>query len=363
VQGRPKRADLPYLLSGPLGSSAFPLQMRWSPLPDLDSPHDFIGGLRTICANGDVRLQAGMALHTYFANQNMENRYFVCNDGELLVVPHSGSLRFHTEFGLVDLEVGEFLLIPRGIKFRVLVGEEPCRGFVCENYGSPFRLPELGAIGSYGLANAKDFLAPTAAFEDREGPFNLVQKYGGSIWSSDLRYSPLDVVAWRGTNVPVKFDMALFVSIGSVSEDHLDPSIFTALTSAADPVLGANCDLLILAPQWVVGETTFRSPPFHRNTASEFSVMIRGGNPIKMSGSTPGGMVLHNSCAPHGPDRGSFERTTARDDPKPYKQQTAWMVAWESRFPFVVTDYALQTPALQGDYPELWSDIESNFTG
>jgi len=119
------------------------------------------------------------------------------------------------------------------------------RGYVCENYGAPFRLPDLGPIGSNGLAAARDFLAPTAAFEDRAAPMEVVAKLGGHLWSARFEHSPLDVVAWHGNYYPYKYDLARFNAMNSVSFDHPDPSIFTVLTSASETPGVANLDFVI----------------------------------------------------------------------------------------------------------------------
>jgi homogentisate 1,2-dioxygenase len=351
VQGRPREIPRKLIQTAPIAGPIIPHQLRWAPIPVPAQPQDFIDGLCTLGANGDARLQAGIALHLYLANRSMENRYFACQDGELLIIPQEGSLRVPTEFGIVDVAPGELLLISRGIRFRVQLNQASARGWVCENYGIPFRLPELGPLGSSGLANSMDFQVPTAAYEDREGPMEFVQKFGGGLWSSKLDYSPLDVVAWRGNNAPVKFNMSDFISVRSVSKEDIDPSSFCALTSPSDPVLGTNAELLVIGPQWVAVDDTFRTAPFHRNAAFEFAAMVHGNSPNKAKGSGPGSMYTHNSQTPHGPDPELFDRVTARD-PAPYKIDNILMIAFESRFPMVMTDFALNVPELESDYAE-----------
>jgi homogentisate 1,2-dioxygenase len=97
--------------------------------------------------------------------------------------------------------------------------------------GRAFRLPDLGPIGANGLANSRDFLTPVAAYEDREGAFEVIAKFLGRLWRAEIDHSPLDVVAWHGNYAPYKYDMARFNCINTVSFDHPDPSIFTVLTA------------------------------------------------------------------------------------------------------------------------------------
>jgi homogentisate 1,2-dioxygenase len=243
-----------------VGEPLPPNRLRWDPLPDPDRGTDFIDGLVTMAGNGDPSSLEGVAAHVYRANRDMQDRFFFNADGELLIIPQQGRLDIATEMGRIDLEPGEVALIPRGVRFRVMLPDGAARGYVAENYGALFRLPELGPIGSNGLANARDFLTPAAAFEDRDGRFELVQKYLGSLWVTELDHSPLDVVAWHGNLAPCKYDLRLFNAIGTISYDHPDPSIFTVLTSPSDVPGRANADFVIFPPRWMVAEDTFRPP-------------------------------------------------------------------------------------------------------
>src|SRR5690606_27351390 len=149
--------------------------------------------------------------------RSMKRRVFYNADGELLIVPEQGRLRIATELGLIDLEPCEIAVIPRGVRFRVRLLDETARGYVLENYGAPLRPPELGPIGSNGLANTRDFLTPVAWYEDIEERCELIAKFSGGLWHTTLNHSPLDVVAWHGTNAPYKYDLRRFNVIGSIS--------------------------------------------------------------------------------------------------------------------------------------------------
>ncbi|HET9469810.1 MAG TPA: homogentisate 1,2-dioxygenase, partial [Usitatibacter sp.] len=282
-----------------------PNRLRWGPLPIPEAPTDFVAGLATLATAGDVRAQAGAAVHLYAANRSME-RLFSTADGELLVVPQQGAIVLATEFGRLAAAPGEIAVVPRGVRFRVEVAG-PVRGYACENYGAPFRLPELGPIGANGLASPRDFLAPVACFEDVEAPTEVVAKLAGHLWSARYGHSPLDVVAWHGNHYPYKYDLARFNAINTVSFDHPDPSIFTVLTSPSDTPGTANVDFVIFPPRWMVAEHTFRPPFFHRNYMSEFMGLVRGEYDAKQGGFTPGGASLHNAMSAHGPDRGSYD--------------------------------------------------------
>ena len=190
------------LAGGPLGGVT-PNRLRWNPMDIPSEPTDFIDGLVGMVANSGSDKPSGISIYTYRANRSME-RVFFNADGELLLVPEMGRLRIATELGVLELEPLEIAVLPRGMKFRVELLDPQARGYIAENHGAPLRLPDLGPIGSNGLANPRDFLAPVAHYENLQQPTTLVQKFLGQLWGCELDHSPLNVVAWHGDNVPDK---------------------------------------------------------------------------------------------------------------------------------------------------------------
>lgn len=338
-----------------------PTQMRWDPLPLPTSPTDFLQGLKTFVTNGSAQSQTGISIFLYSANQSMTGTYFYSADGEWMIVPQEGGLRIHTECGVLEIEPTEIAVIPRGMKFMIELQGTTARGYVCENHGVRFRLPDLGPIGSNGLAASRDFLSPVAAYEDVKGFFKLITKFHGKIWSAAIEHSPLDVVGWHGNNVPYKYDLKKFNTIGTVSFDHPDPSIFTVLTSPSAQAGTANCDFVIFPPRWMVAEHTFRPPYYHRNIMSEFMGLIHGAYDAKKEGFLPGGSSLHNSMSAHGPDAAVFEKASA-DTLKPVKIDQTLAFMWESRYPFVTSDFAEGGSLRQRDYVACWKGLKAHFT-
>ena len=330
-----------------------PNRLRWNPLPLPSASVDFIDGLVTCAGNGDVRTGVGCGIHLYAASASMVDRAFVSADGELLIVPQEGRLRLVTEQGILRLEPLQIALVPRGLRFRVELIDGQARGYVCENYGALLRLPELGPIGANGLASARDFEAPAAAFEDVERPCEIVQKFQGGLWTTTLDHSPFDVVAWHGNLAPYRYDLRRFNTIGTISFDHPDPSIFTVLTAPSDTPGTANIDFAIFPPRWMVADDTFRPPWFHRNVMSEFMGLIEGEYDAKAGGFTPGGASLHNCMSGHGPDRESHERAVAAQlAPQRIERTMAFML--ETRHVLAPTRWAAETDLLQDDYDTCW---------
>jgi homogentisate 1,2-dioxygenase len=361
--GRFERVELPFWRSAPARESDLPIgPYRWDPplmpLGDLG----FVEGVRSMTTAGDVDARRGLSVGFYFATRSMIDDYFYDADGELLIVPQEGALRFATEFGRLEVAPGEICVIPRGVKFRAELAGAAARGYMCENYGAPFTLPYRGPIGANGLAEARDFQAPVAAFEDEATPCRLTVKWGGAFFACGLDHSPLDVVAWRGNLAPYKYDLRRFSPVGAILFDHPDPSIFSVLTSPSGEPGVADIDFVIFPERWLVAEHSFRPPWYHVNVMSEFMGLIYGRYDAKPSGFAPGGASLHGAMLPHGPDAEAFERATG-ETLAPAKLEGSLAFMLETRLPQHLTRYAATLPTLQTDYADCWRDLPRRFDG
>ena len=339
-----------------------PNQLRWDPLPMPEAPTDFVDGLFTMGGNGGPDAHAGVAIHLYAANRSMQGRYFYNADGELLIVPQLGRLRLLTEMGVVEIEPQQIAVIPRGVRFAVELPDGQARGYVCENYGALLKLPDLGPIGANGLANPRDFETPHAAYEDVQGRFELVARFDGRLWRADIDHSPLDVVAWHGNYAPYRYDLRRFNTIGSISFDHPDPSIFLVLHSPSDTPGTSNMDFAIFPPRWLVAQNTFRPPWFHRNIASEFMGLVHGAYDAKAEGFVPGGASLHNCMSGHGPDAATFEKASAADLSKADVIRDTMAFMFETRGVIRPTVQAIEASHRQRGYQQCWSGLQKHFT-
>ena len=358
--------DRPYWLSAPnQASGVLSLgQRRWDPTPYPEGAVHFLDSMHTITTAGDVVGQAGMATHIYALTADMEDDYFFNADGELMIVPQEGALKIFTEMGIIEVAPLEIAVLPRGMMFKVMRGEgvERARGYVCENYGAKFTLPERGPIGANCLANPRDFKTPVAAYEDKETTCLVHIKWCGVFHVTPIGHSPLDVVAWHGNYAPYKYDLRTYSPVGAIGFDHPDPSIFTVLTAPSGEAGTANIDFVIFPPRWMVAEHSFRPPWYHRNIMSEFMGLIEGQYDAKEEGFVPGGMSLHNMMMPHGPDHDAFEKASTVDL-KPVKLSDTMAFMFETRFPQMVTRYAAELETLQTSYVNCWEGLERKFDG
>jgi homogentisate 1,2-dioxygenase len=359
--GQYRRTDARLWRTAPCIEGEQPIApLRWGP-PALPSARQtLIEGMNTITTAGDANARTGMAAHVYLATASMDDAYFYNADGEMLFVPQLGALRFRTEFGVIDAAPGEIVVIPRGVKFSAELLGQSARGYVCENYGGVFTLPERGPIGANCLANPRDFKTPVAAYEDREAACTLTVKWGGALYVTELAHSPLDVVAWHGNYAPYKYDLRCFSPVGPLLFDHADPSIFTVLTAPTGTPGTANVDFVIFPDRWLVAEDTFRPPWYHMNLMSEFMGLIYGAYDAKPQGFLPGGFSLHNCMLPHGPDAEAFAgASTATLAPRKLEGTMAFM--FETFLPQMVTCYAAALPDLQNGYIDCWRELKRTF--
>ena len=362
--GRFQKIDMPYWKTAPhINDDVISLgQYRWDPIPHTQRKQNFVTGMRTVSTAGDVNTQVGMAAHVYLVNESMRDEYFYSADSELLVVPQEGRLRFCTELGVIDIEPKEIVVLPRGLVYRVELIEGPARGFVCENYGQKFDLPNRGPIGANCLANPRDFKTPVAHFEDHEAPSRVIVKWCGQFHASDIAHSPLDVVAWHGNYAPCKYDLSTFSPVGAVLFDHPDPSIFTVLTAPSGVEGTANIDFVLFRERWMVAENTFRPPWYHKNIMSELMGNIYGIYDAKPEGFVPGGMSLHNMMLPHGPDADAFEGASTAELTAT-KLDNTMSFMFETRFPQHLTEFAATEAPMQSSYQDCWDGIEKKFDG
>jgi homogentisate 1,2-dioxygenase len=363
---RPSLSHSEFLPLGPTPFSfelgaATPNKLRWRPLPlpSAEERIDWLDGLVTLGGWGQPS-EVGYAVHLYRANAPMRERCFSNADGDLLILPQHGALSCRTEFGSLEVAPGEVLLLGRGMKLSVAPAEAAARGYVLEVFGRHLELPERGLIGSNGLADERHFLAPVAAFEDRESAgYQQVLKLDGVLHAATQSHSPFDVVAWHGNYAPYKYDLAKFTVMGSVSFDHPDPSILTVLTCPLDDHGRSVADFVIFPGRWDVAEHSFRPPFLHRNSATELNGVIK--SLASTDGFDPGCTFLTPLLTAHGVSTRSHEAALEQpDSPRRISDESLWFM-FESCLPFRPTRWALETPLLDPTFAELFSGMRKRF--
>jgi len=340
--------------------------LRWKPRMDFAATTtcttDFWEALQLHCHAGDPACRQGLAIYQY-ANggpfSQPEQHY--CNaDGDFLIVPHQGTLQITTELGRLTVQPSEICVLPRGLVYSVASCKEAegaaAAGYVLEIFSTVgFQLPELGPIGSNGLANPRDFLHPTAWCVSQRGAYDkkphvILTKQHSELFSRTIDHSPYNVVAWHGNYLPYKYDLKRFCAVNSVTYDHLDPSLYTVLTCPSATPGTALADFVIFPPRVLATDSnTLRPPWFHRNVMSEYMGLIHGQYDAKTE-FRPGGASVHNNMTPHGPDAASYEK--AVQDP------CAQPVSFDGGLAFMFETYLSLKVVKQGLEDADWRDLE-----
>ncbi|EJD06339.1 homogentisate 1,2-dioxygenase [Fomitiporia mediterranea MF3/22] len=337
-------------------------KIAWHPIDIPKSGKvDFIDGLKSFAGNGDPTLREGLAIHMYASNTSMGNKAFCNNDGDMLILPQQGRMDVQTEMGKLMVRPGELLVIQRGIRFRVAFLDGPSRGYIQEIYGSHFELPELGPLGGHGLANPRDFEHPIASFDIDQSPWEIVYKVCGELYVCKQEHTPFDVVAWHGNYVPYKYALEKFVNVGSISKDHIDPSIFCVLTAKSKTQGTPLMDFLIFSPRWDVASHTFRPPYYHRNSATEFMGLIYGTYSGRSDEFQPGSCSYETGFCPHGVSYEEFKLAT-ESELKPMRIHESTMAfMFESSMILTLTDYAMKSLKRHEHEPKMWDDLKGQF--
>lgn len=337
----------------------------WTPPSPASDAQDFLQSLVTLGGAGDPALLRGYALHTYAATRNMEDVSLTNADGDFLLIPQQGAISVQTEFGWLDVTPGKIALVPRGLRFSVMLPDEHACGYVGEVFARHFNLPERGPVGANGLAEARHFQAPTPAFEDRLRPgYRIAVKMGGHLFEATQDHSPYDVVAWHGNYVPYVFDLMHFSPVSNSRFDHGDPSIYTVLSAGLEDA-GANAlDFVVFPPRWDATEHTFRPPFFHRNVTTEFNGIIRSPAAAK-SPFVPGMAFLTPSTTAHGvvaqaANAAFHAKDELADRPSRTSDHSLWF-QFESAMPFCKSETEAETRRRIPNWHAIWGTHRSRF--
>lgn len=340
-----------------------PNQTSWLPFdfPEESQKVDFVQGIKTLCGAGDPTVRSGLAIHVYTCNSSMKDKCFYNSDGDFLIVPQMGNMQILTELGKMNVKPTEFIVIPQGFKFSVSV-KGPTRGYILEVFNNHFVLPELGPLGTVGLADPRHFEHPTAWFEDRTvQDYSVVNKYQGNLFVAKQDHSPFDVVAWHGNYSPYKYNLSNYLAVGSVTYDHLDPSIYTVLVCPSEKPGVSIADFVVFPPRWIVSQHSFLPPPQHRNCMAEFMGLIFG-NISTEHGLKPGGASLHGAMTPHGPEIEDYAKVAKMTTNPPFKSSNYMSLMFETCLSPVLTKWAAHTcKKIDPDYYIIWQGIKKTF--
>lgn len=345
--------------AAPIPSNTSPDSYMWMNFPE-DGSADWTKQ-KLLCRNGDPMAKTGTAIWVFDVAKDMSPRTaFSSLDGDCLIIPQSGALDIQTEMGKLLVRQNEIAVIPRGIRYRITLAAGPARGYICELFQGHYKLPDMGAIGSTGLANVRDFQIPKAFFEGQlhgetahandEGEWIVISRLAGRLFSCKQNHTPFDVAAWHGTNYPYKYDLARFCVLENAAFDEHDPSLYVVLTAPTHAEPGHSVvDFAYVPPRWKTSEDTLWIPYYHRNTMCEFFAPIISAqdpkHPLnvasKENGWVPFGAGLNGCLTPHGASEDDFQKASNQDlTPRKDMNEGMSIFLLETHMPLFVSDWA-----------------------
>lgn len=331
-------------------------------MPEDSSSVDFVEGLRTVAGQGDATAKSGLAVHMYAANASMRTRAFCNTDGDFLILPQLGRLDIQTELGRIMVRPGELVVIQAGMRFKVLLPDGQSRGYIQEVFGGHYELPELGPIGSNGMALPRDFESPLASFDiDHGAPWEIVYKLAGTLHICHQNHTPFDVVAWHGNLVPYKYAIEKFINMANVELDQADPTIYCVLTAKSHVPGASLTDFLVFTPKTISTHDTFRPPYYHRNMSTEIMGLVYGTYGGSSHVLEPGGLSYEASYMPHGETYETWKDATTKELAPVRICEETLAFMFHISVPLLLTDFAMTSAARHPTDLKQWDSVQAHF--
>lgn len=293
------------------------------------------GGPVTFLYNDDVALKisrpSGPMPYT-FRNADGDEVYFI----------HRGGGRIETDFGPLDYEAGDYIVIPRGTSYRLSpVGIDDL--YLLIESRTEIRLPDKGMLGRNALFDTGVIQTPSPAPTlATDGEWELVVKRQGELTSIFYPFDPIDAVGWKGDLTVWKFNVRDFRPVMS-HRYHLPPSAHTT-------VLGRNFVVCTFAPRPLETDPEALKVPFyHRNIDFDEVIFYHAGDFFSRDGIAPGMVTFHPQGIHHGPHPKAVKGSSA----KTHTEEYAVMV--DARNPLKLTPEAESV-----EWKEYWASWGAN---
>ena len=314
-------------IDGPLKPQAF----------DLNRLHDRARGEWVeILSNQDC------AVHVYTPAAT-EETFLRDADGDITYFVHHGTGTLEADYGDLDFEPGDYVVVPKGTTHRLHLDGESYL-LVIETR-EEVSLPERGLLGQHALFDPAVLRLPTLreSYDDRPGRWVVRAKRDRQYTSITYRWYPMDVVGWRGTLTVRKLNVRDFRPVTS-PRYHLPPSVHATFV-----VPGVS--ICTFAPRPLEGPETMRVPFYHNNIDNDEVLFYHRGNFFSRAGIGEGFMTVHPQGLYHGPAPAAVTGAASRTE----TDEIAVML--EAERPFTLSD-ALQTADLP-DYATSWRIAEA----
>jgi len=293
---------------------------------------------------GEVLKNAHLRVRLWNAEGEMD--HLVRNaDGDDMLFIHKGRGALFCDYGRLDIEAGDYVMIPRGTMWRTDFSE-PATVLMMEATGSSYMLPDKGLVGRHAIFDPAvldipklDEIFEAQATDDR--PWDVRVKRMNEVSSIRYPQSPLDAVGWHGDLSVVRLNVRDIRPLMS-HRYHLPPSAHTTF-------LANRFVICTFAPRpFETDPGALKVPFFHNNDDYDEVIFYHAGDFFSRDNIHPGMMSFHPCGFTHGPHPKALKN--AFEQKKPGTDEYAVMI--DTRDPLEVGEAAAGVE--WGGYADSW---------
>jgi homogentisate 1,2-dioxygenase len=278
-----------------------PLQPRGYRTQDLPVGGDLVLGRQVLFGNDDVRVS-----YAAVTTEDGPSEFYRNSVGDETVYVHSGTARFESSYGALDVGPGDYVVIPTGTIHRwVPQPGEPLRVLLIEARGHirpPKRyLSQYGQFLEHAPYSERDLRAPAEPLLVEGAEVPVIVRTRGGLSRLTYQHHPFDVVGWDGYLYPYVFNINDFEPI--VKRTHAPPPVHQTFE-------GPNFVICSFCPRPLdFDDAAIPIPYNHHNVDSDEMMFYVGGDYTarKGSGIGVGSISLHPAGFTHGPQPGAVE--------------------------------------------------------
>lgn len=268
---------------------------------------DMISGRNYFLFNSDMAL----ATACFSGGSETDARFYRNARADEVLFVHEGSGELHCEHGLIPFGRGDYLLVPRGVMYRLEKLSTTNRFLIVESLG-PVHTPsryrnEFGQLLEHAPYCERDLRLPTWREPvDSTEPETLIVKSGDQLAEYALDHHPFDVAGWDGYLYPYAFNIEDFMPI--VGKIHQPPPVHQVFQAPGFVLCNFVPRLFDFHPEAIP------APYFHQNVDSDEVLYYVEGDFMSRKAVEPGSITLHPGDVPHGPQPGKVEASIGKKD-------------------------------------------------
>lgn len=304
---------------------------------DVAPQDDYLDSRKIVLTNSDCHIVLA-------APRKSTTDYFYKNtDSDEMIFIHQGSGKLRTIYGNLDFKYGDYLIVPRGIIYKIDFDTEENRLFIVESH-APIYTPKqyrnwFGQMLEHAPFCERDIRRPYELETNNEfGDFIIKVKKKDEIFEMVYATHPFDVVGYDGFNYPYAFSIHDFEPI--TGRIHLPPPIHQTFETSAFVICSFVPRLYDYHP------LSIPAPYNHSNIDADEVLYYVDGDFMSRNDIKPGNISLHPAGIPHGPHPGAAERSIG-------KKETLELAVMVDTFkPLMVTEEAMKIS--DNDYFKSW---------